>query len=95
MKYLKTYEIKSQDIQIGDYVHLKDESTWTVYPDVKVIDIANMRSDNPSYHVESQMKVDNRIEFFCIYLLDDVKRKSTSKEIKDYELRKTMNKYNL
>ena len=93
MKYLKTYEIKY--IQIGDYVHLKDESIWTIYPDVKVIDIANMRSDNPSYRVESQMKVDNRIEFFWIYLLDDVKRKSTSKEIKDYELRKTMNKYNL
>lgn len=98
MKYIKVFEEMGK-YNIGDYVHLENDESWLIYPDVRIIDRhSNKKSRHhdeelfDDYYIESQMKMDNRNFWIGI---DDIERRSTLEEIENYKLRLDVNKYNL
>jgi len=95
MKHLKTYENKT-DYLIGAYVRLKEsenpDEQWVVFKVVKIIQKSVSRKT--SYYVEGfYLNTNERIEFWIGE--DYIDRKPTLKEIKEFELKKDADKYNL
>jgi len=79
----------------GDYVHLEDDETWTVYQTAKVISLnSNVDLQNNDYYIEAFLKQNNKpVEFWVDDY--DIDRKSTNEEIAELEIIKNAIKYNL
>ena len=106
MKYIKIYEEfeERDDTQfkynVGDYVMLDEKLGWVVYPCVKILDFnSNQNRINEEPNIDYYIKtflLDNpsMIEKFWVDE-EEIEDLATPEEIKELELRKTANKYNV
>jgi len=95
MKHLKTYENKKYYL-IGDYVRLRLDISMnlrarTLFKVVKILKRSILKA---SYRVEGfYLDTNERTELWIGE--NDIDRKPTLKEIKEFELKKDADKYNL
>ena len=90
MKYLKTFE--SIGYKIGDYI-LLDNSTikWAVDLECKIIDKTIIKKS-----VKYKIETFNDGALTSFYIHDyEIDRKMTDDEVKEYKIKKDINKYNI
>jgi len=89
MKYLKKFEnSESPNYKVGDYILLKDdENKWVIDIEVKIIEILG------GYKISSFYPNGNIARIWVDET--EIDRKMTTREIKDYKIRKEAEKYNL
>ena len=103
MKYIKAFEKEGDKFKIGTWVLLEidNDSPWTVYPYVKIINRESTMSHNDEdeeplndYEVETFSLKNGKTETFWVDDFD-IDRKLTNREIKDVQLKIDAMKYNL
>ena len=89
MKYIKTYEEK-KEYKVGDYVLIKLGTDKSVEPEAKIIQIEDFRV---TYDIEIFSDSGELVETFVFP--GEIERVLTPTEIKEFELKKAANNYNL
>ena len=101
MKYLKTFENNTNTYNIGDYVYLnlhqidknnKEAGYTEKIPDspfARILEYSPEFKHYP-YEIEINLETENQMVKH-----NEILRRMTQEEIKEYKIKKTSNKYNL